>query len=127
LRPQHAAVAAAAAAAAASEGNYGNKLAPGEAGPSASTSRAASAAPQAQPQMLKVTDYLVGHQLDDALAAGQELVISWPFAEGQILDFMQAEALWYVSFFLPSRPVPFFVLFCFLFTIASLPTTTYHV
>ena len=123
MRPQHAAVAAAAAA---SEGNYGNKLAPGEAGPSASTSRAASAAPQAQPQTLKITDYLVGHQLDDALAAGQELVISWPFAEGQILDFMQAEALWYVLFLLPSRPVPFY-LFCFLFTIASLPTTTYHV
>jgi hypothetical protein len=111
LRPQHAAVAAAAAAAT-SEGNYGNKLAPGEAGPSASTSRAASAAPQAQPQTLKVTDYLVGHQLDDALAAGQELVISWPFAEGQILDFMQAEALWYVLFFLPSPPVLFVFVSC---------------
>ena len=66
-----------------------------------STSRAASAAPQ--PQTLKVTDYLVGHQLDDALAAGQELVISWPFADGQIKDFMQAEALWYVAP-LPRRP-----------------------
>ena len=66
-----------------------------EAGPSASTSRAASAAPQ--PQVLKVTDYLVGRQLDDAIAAGQELVISWPFAEGEIKDFMQAEALWYVD------------------------------
>lgn len=88
MRPHHAAVA--------SEGNYGNKLAPGEAGPSGSTSRAASAVPQ--PQTLKVTDYLVGHQLDDALAAGQDLVISWPFADGQIYDFMQAEALWYVLF-----------------------------
>jgi actin-related protein 9 len=84
-------------AAAVAEGSYyGNRLAPGEAGPSASTStsRAPSAAPQ--PQTLKVTDYLVGHQLDDALAAGQELVISWPFADGHIYDFMQAEALWYV-------------------------------
>ncbi|KAI9511582.1 actin-like ATPase domain-containing protein [Russula earlei] len=68
-----------------------------EAGPSTATSRAASAAPQPQP--LKVTDYLVGPQLDDAIAAGQELVISWPFSEGQIGDFMQAEALWkYVLF-----------------------------
>jgi actin-related protein 9 len=66
-----------------------------EAGPSASTSRAASAAPQ--PQILKVTDYLVGPQLDDAIAAGQDLIISWPFAEGEIKDFMQAEALWYVA------------------------------
>jgi hypothetical protein len=49
-----------------------------------------------QPPMLKVTDYLVGPQLDDAIAAGQELTISWPFADGDIKDFMQAEALWYV-------------------------------
>lgn len=106
MRPQH-------AAAAAAEGSYGNRLAPGEAGPSASTStsRAASAAPH--PQTLKVTDYLVGHQLDDALAAGQELVISWPFADGQIYDFMQAEALWYVfiPYSLPrARPPLFFLI-----------------
>ncbi|KAH9967297.1 actin-like ATPase domain-containing protein [Russula dissimulans] len=75
----------------------GSGLAPPEAGPSTSTSRAVSAVPQ--PQTLKVTDYLVGPQLDDAIAAGQELVISWPFADGQIKDFMQAEALWkYVLF-----------------------------
>ena len=55
--------------------------------------------------MLKVTDYLVGPQLDDALAAGQELVISWPFADGEIKDFMQAEALWYVCPLCLSRPV----------------------
>jgi len=52
--------------------------------------------------MLKVTDYLVGHQLDDALAAGQDLVISWPFADGQISDFMQAKALWYVYISIPT-------------------------
>ncbi|TBU54678.1 actin-like ATPase domain-containing protein [Dichomitus squalens] len=47
----------------------------------------------------KVTDYLVGSQLDEALAAGQDLVISWPFAEGDISDYTQAEALWkYVLF-----------------------------
>jgi actin-related protein 9 len=61
-----------------------------------SNSRAASAAPQ--PHNLKVTDYLVGPQLDDALAAGQEITVSWPFVDGQINDFMQAEALWYVVF-----------------------------
>ncbi|KAH9973003.1 hypothetical protein BGW80DRAFT_1459332 [Lactifluus volemus] len=42
-------------------------------------------------QSLKVTDYLVGPQLDDVLAAGQEIAVSWPFADGQISDFMQAE------------------------------------
>jgi U4/U6.U5 tri-snRNP-associated protein 1 len=45
-----------------------------------STSHAPPTAPQ--PQMLKVTDYLIGHQLDGVLAAGQDLVISWPFANG---------------------------------------------
>ncbi|KAH9993724.1 actin-like ATPase domain-containing protein [Russula compacta] len=96
LRAQHA------------EAVYGQRLSAGnlnlgagglaaEVDPSMSTSRAASAVPQ--PQTLKVTDYLVGPQLDDALAAGQELVISWPFANDQIKDFMQAEALWkYVLF-----------------------------
>ncbi|KAI0305915.1 actin-like ATPase domain-containing protein [Multifurca ochricompacta] len=90
LRAQHASI----------EGNYGPKLTvggSGEAGPSTSNSRAASAIPQSQ--HLKVTDYLVGPQLDDALAAGQDIIVSWPFAEGQIKDFMQAEALWkYVLF-----------------------------
>jgi actin-related protein 9 len=69
----------------------------GEAGPSTSNSRATSAAPQ--PPSLKVTDYLVGPQLDEALAAGQEITVSWPFVDGQINDFMQAEALWYVCVF----------------------------
>lgn len=80
-----------------SEGTYGSRLTAGgsaEAGLSAANSRAASAVPQSQ--NLKVTDYLVGPQLDDALAQGQEVVVSWPFADGQITDFMQAEALWYV-------------------------------
>ncbi|KAH9995621.1 actin family [Russula vinacea] len=37
--------------------------------------------------------------MDDALAAEQDIIVSWPFAEGQITDFMQAEALWkYVLF-----------------------------
>ncbi|KAI0788794.1 actin-like ATPase domain-containing protein [Abortiporus biennis] len=42
----------------------------------------------------KVTEYLVGSQIDDALAAGHDLDISWPFAEGDISDWTQAEALW---------------------------------
>ena len=87
LRAQHAS----------SEGVYGQKLTaggPAEAGLSVANSRATSAAPQSQ--TLKVTDYLVGPQLDDALAMGQEIVVSWPFADGEIKDYMQAEALWYV-------------------------------
>ncbi|KAI5121491.1 hypothetical protein M0805_006529 [Coniferiporia weirii] len=42
----------------------------------------------------KVNDYLVGRQLDEALAAGQDIVVSWPFAEGSIKDFYEAEAIW---------------------------------
>jgi actin-related protein 9 len=97
------------------------QLVAGESGPlsaSTSNSRAPSAAPQ--PHTLKVTDYIVGHQLDDALAAEQDLIISWPFADGQISDFMQAEALWYVSplsFLVACNPpscTPFFSFsFCF--------------
>ncbi|KAF9813445.1 hypothetical protein IEO21_05604 [Rhodonia placenta] len=45
-------------------------------------------------QNAKTTDYLVGTQLDDALAAGQDLAIYWPFATGDISDWVQAEALW---------------------------------
>ncbi|THH19437.1 hypothetical protein EW146_g1731 [Bondarzewia mesenterica] len=71
-----------------------------DAQPSASTSRAASIIPQSYPiAPAKVTDYLVGPQLDEALAAGQDLIISWPFADGQIHDWIQAEALWkYILF-----------------------------
>ena len=60
--------------------------------PSASTSRAASTMPQ--PSTIKVTDYLVGPQLDEALAAGQDIIVSWPFADGDVRDWIQAEALW---------------------------------
>lgn len=55
------------------------------AGPSTST----------PPSSVKVTDYLVGVQLDEALAAGQDVIVSWPFEEGDIKDYVQAEALWY--------------------------------
>lgn len=41
-----------------------------------------------------VNDYIVGAQLDEAIAAGQELVISWPFIDGGVKDWTQAEAIW---------------------------------
>ena len=47
----------------------------------------------------KVTDYLVGSALDEALAAGQDIDVYWPFAEGEVNDWTQAEALWYVYAF----------------------------
>ncbi|KAI0334518.1 actin-like ATPase domain-containing protein [Cubamyces sp. BRFM 1775] len=51
------------------------------------------------PATTKVTDYLVGSQLDEALAADQDITIYWPFADGNVSDFIQAEALWkYVLF-----------------------------
>jgi len=31
--------------------------------------------------MTRVSDYLVGSQFDEALAAGQDLIISWPFSD----------------------------------------------
>jgi len=46
------------------------------------------------PVSAKVTDYLVGTQLDDAVAAGQDITIYWPFSEGDVSDWIQAEALW---------------------------------
>jgi hypothetical protein len=44
-----------------------------------------------------VNDYLVGAQLDEAIAAGLDIVISWPFADGDVRDWTQAEAIWYVG------------------------------
>ncbi|KAK2465672.1 hypothetical protein APHAL10511_002216 [Amanita phalloides] len=40
------------------------------------------------------TDLLVGTQLDDALSTDQDIRLSWPFADGDIRDWSQAEALW---------------------------------
>ncbi|KAH9888940.1 actin-like ATPase domain-containing protein [Cubamyces lactineus] len=51
------------------------------------------------PVSTKVTDYLVGSQLDEALATDQDITVYWPFANGDVSDFIQAEALWkYVLF-----------------------------
>ncbi|KAF8845181.1 actin-like ATPase domain-containing protein [Paxillus ammoniavirescens] len=44
-------------------------------------------------------DYLVGSQLDEALEAGQDVLVSWPFADGDIRDWTQAEVIWkYIIF-----------------------------
>ncbi|KAF9258915.1 actin-related protein [Marasmius fiardii PR-910] len=58
-----------------------------------STSRISSL-PQSSNSNLSVNDYLVGTQLDEALAAGQDIALSWPFADGDVRDWTQAEALW---------------------------------
>lgn len=49
-----------------------------------------------------VTDYLVGEQLDEALRDDQDIVISWPFAKGDVADWTQAEAIWCA----PAREFP---------------------
>ncbi|KAG2053699.1 actin-related protein [Suillus hirtellus] len=77
-------------------------LKPGESSdnlrPSASSSRASTLPSQPSPSA-KVHDYLVGSQLDEALEAGHDIIVSWPFADGDVRDWTQAEALWkYVLF-----------------------------
>lgn len=46
-----------------------------------------------QPE-LKVNDYLVGKQLEDALASGQDISVIRPFADDTITDYVAAEAIW---------------------------------
>ncbi|KAJ7113719.1 actin-related protein [Mycena crocata] len=66
--------------------------------PLASTSRASSL-PQNGQRNATVKDYLVGTQLDEALATDPDIAISWPFADGDVRDWTQAEAIWkYVLF-----------------------------
>ncbi len=65
----------------------------------ASSSRI-STLPHYSPPNATVNDYLVGTQLDEALAAGQDILISWPFADGDVRDWTQAEAIWYAISFL---------------------------
>ena len=64
--------------------------------PTASTSRAPSLFPQTAAPKAAVKDYLVGAALDEALASGQDIVVSWPFADGDVSDWTQAEAIWWV-------------------------------
>ncbi|KAJ6581209.1 actin-related protein [Mycena capillaripes] len=66
--------------------------------PLASTSRASSL-PQNGQRNAAVKDYLVGAQLDEALSTDPDIAISWPFADGDVRDWVQAEAIWkYVLF-----------------------------
>ncbi|THH01067.1 hypothetical protein EW026_g1562 [Hermanssonia centrifuga] len=51
------------------------------------------------PLTTKVTDYLVGSQLEEALAAGQDIEVYWPFANEDISDWIQAEAIWKYALF----------------------------
>ncbi|KAJ6624957.1 actin family [Mycena sp. CBHHK59/15] len=65
---------------------------------SASTSRA-SPLPQNGQRNATLKDYLVGTQLDEALSTDPDIAISWPFADGDVRDWTQAEAIWkYVLF-----------------------------
>ncbi|KAL1747892.1 actin family [Schizophyllum fasciatum] len=49
----------------------------------------------AQSSSPAVSDYLVGKELDEALANDQDgIQVSYPFADGDILDWTQAEAIW---------------------------------
>ncbi|ESK97699.1 actin-related protein [Moniliophthora roreri MCA 2997] len=63
------------------------------------TSSRISSLPHITSSTATVNDYLVGVQLDEALATGQDIAISWPFADGSVRDWTQAEAIWkYVLF-----------------------------
>ncbi|KAG6850774.1 hypothetical protein H0H93_008812 [Arthromyces matolae] len=57
-----------------------------------------SALPQHFEPNASVDDYLVGTALDEAIAAGQDVSVSWPFADGDVRDYTQAEAIWYAKF-----------------------------
>ncbi|KAG8895808.1 hypothetical protein FRB99_000346 [Tulasnella sp. 403] len=51
------------------------------------------------PKGLRPSNYLVGHLLDEAIAAGEDVELWWPFDNGSVKDWTQAEALWkYVLF-----------------------------
>ncbi|KAG8967406.1 hypothetical protein FRC03_010022 [Tulasnella sp. 419] len=60
---------------------------------------AASSSKLVPPKGLRPSSYLVGTRLDEAVANGDELEIYWPFEDGLVSDFTQAEALWkYILF-----------------------------
>ena len=47
------------------------------------------------PSTVRVSDYLVGGTLDEALAAGEDVVVYWPFLNGcEVSNWPQAEAVW---------------------------------
>ncbi|TIC04756.1 actin-like ATPase domain-containing protein [Wallemia mellicola] len=47
-----------------------------------------------KPMRLRPSSYLVGQQLEDAIQAGEDLEISYPWKFGRIRDWVGAEALW---------------------------------
>jgi actin-related protein 9 len=49
----------------------------------------------------RVSDYLVGSALEDALGNGDAIELYWPFAEGKIVNWAQAEAIWWVTVLTP--------------------------
>ncbi|KAG6868420.1 hypothetical protein C0993_003364 [Termitomyces sp. T159_Od127] len=58
-----------------------------------------SSLPQHSEPNASVNDYLVGAALDEAIDAGHDVSISWPFADGDVRDWTQAEAIWkYILF-----------------------------
>ncbi|EJD48029.1 actin-like ATPase domain-containing protein [Auricularia subglabra TFB-10046 SS5] len=59
--------------------------------PVAASSRATSSVPTRQ---AGINEYIVGKQLDEMLAAGEDLEVVWPFADGEVSDWAAAEALW---------------------------------
>ncbi|KAG6817535.1 hypothetical protein H0H87_007503 [Tephrocybe sp. NHM501043] len=76
-------------------------IAPGDnaAKPKVANTSRVSAFPQHYEPNASVNDYLVGTALDEALVAGQDISISWPFADGDVRDWTQAEAIWkYILF-----------------------------
>ena len=47
------------------------------------------------PSTVRISDYLVGGALDEALAAGEDVVVYWPFLNGcEVSSWPQAEAVW---------------------------------
>lgn len=55
-----------------------------------------SRAPSQAPPPAGPNDYLVGSQLDEALAAGHDITVFWPFRENTITQWAQVEAIWCV-------------------------------
>jgi actin-related protein 9 len=61
-----------------------------------STSSYTNGASSSKPKA-KVSDYLVGSTLDEALANKEDVDVFWPFESGNVSDWVQAEALWYAG------------------------------
>ncbi|KAF8920710.1 actin-related protein [Mucidula mucida] len=68
-------------------------------GANGETQPSSSRAPSQPPPTAGPNEYLVGTQLDEALAAGLNVAVYWPFQDHPITQWAQVEALWkYVLF-----------------------------